>query len=190
MRLAFAVAAHLEPEILLVDEVLAVGDAAFQKRCLGKMGDVTRQGRTVVLVSHNIEAIQRLCSHAVLLEQGRVGASGDTASVVAQYVSRDYQRPAPGSRIDLSTCARSGTGNASFVSVVYGNGGTIAGGRAYPDGPLEFLLEIESDAPRSVGSLAVSLSESLRHAGHQCGRAADRSPDRACDGPQFREAVH
>src|SRR5882762_5149558 len=63
IRLAFSVAAHLEPEILLVDEMLAVGDAAFQKRCLGKMGDVAREGRTVVFVSHNIEAVQRLCSH-------------------------------------------------------------------------------------------------------------------------------
>jgi lipopolysaccharide transport system ATP-binding protein len=159
LRLAFAVAAHLEPEILLVDEVLAVGDAVFQKRCLGKMGDVTKQGRTVVFVSHNIEAIQRLCSHAVLLEKGQVGASGDTASVVAKYIARDYQRPAPGTRIDLSECGRFGTGVARFVSVTYTNGSTVADGRPYPDGPLEFLLEIESDAPRPVGSLAVSLSE-------------------------------
>jgi lipopolysaccharide transport system ATP-binding protein len=72
MRLAFAVAAHLEPEILLVDEVLAVGDAAFQKKCLGKMGDVAGQGRTVLFVSHQMNAIEQLCSRALLLEQGRV----------------------------------------------------------------------------------------------------------------------
>ena len=71
VRLAFAVAAHLEPEILLVDEVLAVGDAAFQKKCLGKMGDVARQGRTVIFVSHNMDAIRRLCGRGVWLEIGR-----------------------------------------------------------------------------------------------------------------------
>src|SRR5271155_2645357 len=72
VRLGFAVAAHLETEILLVDEVLAVGDAAFQKKCLGKMGDVSRQGRTVFFVSHNMAAVRKLCSHALWLHQGRV----------------------------------------------------------------------------------------------------------------------
>jgi lipopolysaccharide transport system ATP-binding protein len=159
LRLAFAVAAHLEPEILLVDEVLAVGDAAFQKRCLGKMGDVAREGRTVVFVSHNIEAVQRLCSHAVLLEKGRVAAYGDTASVVARYISQDYQRPAAGTRIDLSESKRSGTGDARFVSVQYSSGSAALGGKAYSDGPLEFVLEIESNAPRAVGSLSAFLFE-------------------------------
>src|SRR5581483_2200249 len=72
VRLAFAVAAHLEPEILLVDEVLAVGDAEFQEKCLGKMRDVTREGRTVVFVSHNLAAVRALCSRALVLEQGRL----------------------------------------------------------------------------------------------------------------------
>ena len=70
MRLAFAVAAHLEPEILLVDEVLAVGDINFQKKCLVKMGDVARPGRTIVLVSHNIAAVKALCSRAILIKKG------------------------------------------------------------------------------------------------------------------------
>ena len=96
LRLAFAVAAHLEPEILLVDEVLAVGDAAFQKKCLGKMDDVAASGRTVLFVSHNLQAIQRLCSHALMLEGGQVAAFGDTSTVVGHYLSRDYLRPAPG----------------------------------------------------------------------------------------------
>ena len=74
LRLAFAVAAHLEPEILLVDEVLAVGDAAFQKKCLGKMGDVAKTGRTVLFVSHNMGAIHHLCPRSILLEQGRIAA--------------------------------------------------------------------------------------------------------------------
>ena len=166
LRLAFAVAAHLEPEILLVDEVLAVGDAAFQKRCLGKMSDVAREGRTVVFVSHNIEAVQRLCSHAVLLEEGRVAAYGDTASVVSRYITQEYQRPAPGTRIDLSESKRSGTGDARFVSVQYSSGNPVVGGKAYSDGPLEFLLEIEAHARLSVGSLAGVLIRAVRHNGH------------------------
>jgi lipopolysaccharide transport system ATP-binding protein len=159
LRLAFAVAAHLEPEILLVDEVLAVGDAAFQKRCLGKMNDVAREGRTVIFVSHNIEAIRRLCSHAVMLESGRIAAFGETADVVAQYLSRDYQRPAPDTRIDLSAVARIGTGAARFLSISYGSGSPRVQGKPYANGPLEFVLEIESDAARQVRSLAVFLNE-------------------------------
>ncbi|MBI2002816.1 MAG: ABC transporter ATP-binding protein [candidate division NC10 bacterium] len=87
VRLAFAVAAHLEPEILLVDEVLAVGDAEFQKKCLGKMGDVAKEGRTVLLVSHNMGAITRLCRRAILLDQGRVRLCAPSDEAVAQYLS-------------------------------------------------------------------------------------------------------
>ena len=87
VRLAFAVAAHLEPEILIVDEVLAVGDAEFQKKCLGKMGEVARGGRTVLFVSHNMDAVNRLCESGVLLEQGRVVYTGVCREVVAQYLS-------------------------------------------------------------------------------------------------------
>jgi lipopolysaccharide transport system ATP-binding protein len=86
VRLAFAVAAHLEPEILVLDEVLAVGDVAFQKKCLGKMGDVAGQGRTVLFVSHNMEAVKKLCSRAVLLEEGNVTARGSTDSVIKKYI--------------------------------------------------------------------------------------------------------
>jgi lipopolysaccharide transport system ATP-binding protein len=89
VRLAFAVAAQLEPEILIVDEVLAVGDVRFQKKCLGKMNDVARSGRTVLFVSHNMAAIQRLCTRALLLDRGRVAADGRTAEVTARYLSGD-----------------------------------------------------------------------------------------------------
>jgi lipopolysaccharide transport system ATP-binding protein len=87
VRLAFAVAAHLEPEILMVDEVLAVGDAAFQRRCLGQMGEVARGGRTILFVSHNMAAVTRLCKMALWLNEGRVQAYGDTEGVVAQYLA-------------------------------------------------------------------------------------------------------
>jgi lipopolysaccharide transport system ATP-binding protein len=85
VRLAFAVAAHLEPEILLVDEVLAVGDAAFQKKCLGKMGEVASEGRTVLFVSHNMAAIRRLCSKTLFLQSGGLAGLSDTSSIVTMY---------------------------------------------------------------------------------------------------------
>jgi lipopolysaccharide transport system ATP-binding protein len=91
VRLAFAVAAHLEPEILLVDEVLAVGDAAFQKKCLGKMGDVAKEGRTVLFVSHNMQAVNGLCSNGILLEQGHAVRQDTIAKVIEIYLNRNLR---------------------------------------------------------------------------------------------------
>jgi lipopolysaccharide transport system ATP-binding protein len=106
LKLGFAVAAHLEPEILVVDEVLAVGDAAFQKKCLGKMGDVARQGRTVLFVSHNMAAVRSLCTRGLLLDGGRVSMVGSVESIVSEYLGAsvgatservwDDERTAPG----------------------------------------------------------------------------------------------
>jgi len=89
VRLAFAVAAHLDPEILIVDEVLAVGDAEFQKKCLGKMGEVATEGRTVLFVSHNMQAIKKLCSKSVLIEGGKIEIIGKTKDVIERY----FQNP-------------------------------------------------------------------------------------------------
>lgn len=89
VRLAFAVAAHLEPDILIVDEVLAVGDAAFQKKCLGKMKDVAGEGRTVLFVSHSMQAIQALCNKGVLMQNGQVKAIGDISEVIDAYANPD-----------------------------------------------------------------------------------------------------
>ncbi|MBI4665113.1 MAG: ABC transporter ATP-binding protein [Nitrospinae bacterium] len=100
VRLAFAVAAHLEPEILLVDEVLAVGDYEFQRKSLGKMEDVSRQGRTIIFVSHNMPAITSLCTRAVMLEKGSVAKDGDPVSVVAHYYTGGVESPASA---DLTT---------------------------------------------------------------------------------------
>jgi lipopolysaccharide transport system ATP-binding protein len=86
VRLAFAVAAHLEPEILIIDEVLAVGDAQFQQKCLNKLQSVSREGRTVLFVSHNMAAVLRLCDRAVLLDQGLIALSGDSATVAHKYM--------------------------------------------------------------------------------------------------------
>ena len=86
VRLAFAVAAHLEPEILLVDEVLAVGDAAFQQKCLGKMSDVARHGRTILFVSHNMIAMEGLCDRVIWMREGRVAEDGPARAVVSSYL--------------------------------------------------------------------------------------------------------
>jgi lipopolysaccharide transport system ATP-binding protein len=87
VRLAFSVAAHLEPEVLIVDEVLAVGDASFQKKCLGKMGDVVKEGRTVLFVSHNMDAVASLCTHCVLIDKGRAGERVTAEEGVKRYTS-------------------------------------------------------------------------------------------------------
>jgi lipopolysaccharide transport system ATP-binding protein len=94
LRLAFAVAAHLEPEILIVDEVLAVGDAAFQKKCLGKMAGVAKDGRTVLFVSHNMPAITRLCERAILFEEGSLLHDGPSHQIVRAYLNSGLGTPA------------------------------------------------------------------------------------------------
>lgn len=115
VRLAFGVAAHLEPDILVVDEVLAVGDAAFQKKCLGKMGDVARAGRTVILVSHNLVAVERLCTAAVLLKGGLVVKRGSPREVVEEYLT-DVTPVSEVADLRLLT-SRGGSGEIRFVRV-------------------------------------------------------------------------
>jgi lipopolysaccharide transport system ATP-binding protein len=114
VRLAFAVAAHLEPEILLVDEVLAVGDIAFQKKCMGKMGDVSRAGRTIILVSHNMAAINALCSRCVILNSGGVEFDGPTDQATSRYYVESMNM---GTGSDLSDRPREGNGKARFTSI-------------------------------------------------------------------------
>jgi len=90
VRLAFSVAAHLEPEVLIIDEVLAVGDTEFQKRCLGKMGQIAGSGKTVLFVSHNMSAIEQICNRTVLLEKGRMIALGPSSEVIQKYLSKSH----------------------------------------------------------------------------------------------------
>ena len=92
LRLAFAVAAHLQPDILIVDEVLAVGDAAFQRKCLGKMGDVAKQGRTVLFVSHNMGAVRSLCTRALVFSAGRMMFDGLTDEAISYYLTKTAAR--------------------------------------------------------------------------------------------------
>src|SRR5256884_3209239 len=102
VRLAFAVAAHLEPEILIIDEVLAVGDIAFQKKCLGKMNEVARHGRTVLFVSHDLSAINALCERAILLHEGSLIMNGPTREVTTHYLDSANKLYSPVTWIDFS----------------------------------------------------------------------------------------
>jgi lipopolysaccharide transport system ATP-binding protein len=112
VRLAFAVAAHLEPEILVIDEVLAVGDVQFQKRCLGKMAAVAKSGRTVLFVSHNLAAVQKLCSRALLLEAGALKLDGRTEDCIARYLQGDGEAggDVPGFSISRKTLEKQSPG--------------------------------------------------------------------------------
>jgi lipopolysaccharide transport system ATP-binding protein len=123
VRLAFSVAAHLEPEILVVDEVLAVGDAEFQKKCLGKMQDVaSNQGRTVLFVSHNLAAVEAMCGAALLLNSGRCTAYGKTHTVRQEYL-RDISRTSTVPLVDRTD--RSGSGEMRFVSLTLESSGDV-----------------------------------------------------------------
>lgn len=115
VRLAFSVAAHLDPEILLIDEVLAVGDAEFQKKCLGKMGEVTAQGRTVIFVSHQLAAVEQLCNRVIWLNQGVLMSSGPSTEIISQYLN-DGAVNQIGPNGDLSTVSRGPDLEPIFVS--------------------------------------------------------------------------
>ena len=117
VRLAFAVAAHLDPEILIVDEVLAVGDSEFQDKCLGKMEEVSKVGRTVLLVSHNMATIESLCKRGILLESGRVKKSSSATDVVSAYLFK------PSNNRDLLSTAneRKGSGKTRVCHISYSN---------------------------------------------------------------------
>jgi lipopolysaccharide transport system ATP-binding protein len=158
LRLAFAVAAHLEPEILMVDEVLAVGDAAFQQKCLGKMNEVSREGRTVLFVSHNLDAIQTLCTRCLLLEDGRVVADTDPGSVVLQYLGQRQVNAGPRVWFDLSSHPRLGTGEARFAALMYSGIREENSFHPIPEGAVEFWVAVDSDADRAVGSFAIAIS--------------------------------
>ena len=159
VRLAFAVAAHLEPEILLVDEVLAVGDLNFQKKCLGKMGDVARGGRTVVLVSHNMAAINALCSRCIILNDGGVEFDGATDEATARYYAESLNMTG-GS--DLSSRTREGNGKARFTSIhiqpLSPAGDLIE--HAYPGCSLSVDVTLECSARFAESNLAVIFYDS------------------------------
>jgi lipopolysaccharide transport system ATP-binding protein len=123
VRLGFAVAAHLEPEILLIDEVLAVGDAEFQKKCLGKMSDIGQAGRTIVFVSHSMPAILRLCDRAILLDHGGVVIQGPTNQVVRAYLESDLGRTGERRWDDPATAPGDAVARLRSVRVIPARGG-------------------------------------------------------------------
>ncbi len=155
VRLAFAVAAHLEPEILIIDEVLAVGDSEFQKKCLGKMDEVSkRQGRTVLFVSHNMEAVLRLCTHGLFFESGRIRLAGDVKAVVSAYL---HSRPSSPRIVDLSSKAQPTnlTRKAHLATIAPS---AAKDGWSIPFGqPLAFDLSIHVQSPVSQVEVALDV---------------------------------
>ena len=147
VRLAFAVAAHLEPEILVIDEVLAVGDAAFQKKCLGKIGEVAHGGRTVMFVSHNMGAVRNLCTEVVWLNEGKIAGIGETATIVDQYLRTTIEQT--GSSIELASIPRQhGAGARLKLTGMEFNGGTPV----FHGEPLKVRIEFAtSSAVEKVG---------------------------------------
>ncbi len=148
VRLAFSVAAHLEPEILLVDEVLAVGDVAFQRKCLGKINDVTQGGRTVLFVSHNMAAIQKLCTRVIMLEGGRVTTVGDTNDIVERYLKEASEGPQLEGLVDLRQMSRSNritSNDVRFAAMgLIDDKGDFSAQIKFGD-DLRFYFEIESE---------------------------------------------
>jgi len=164
VRLAFAVAAHLDPEILVVDEVLAVGDAEFQKKCLGKMGEVAKEGRTVLFVSHNMSAIQKLCPQSLWIDSGEISWLGPSSEIIRAYLNQS-KGISSSDEMDLSNWTnRYGSGEVRILlaRILDGNGVTSATVyRASPmtiefifknqySGPLHFSIVVKSDSDERI----------------------------------------
>ncbi len=147
LRLAFAVAAHLEPEVLIVDEVLAVGDAAFQQKCLGKMSGVAREGRTVLFVSHNMAAVQMLCSSAILLRGGRMECSGPVGEVVSRYL-HGVERASTRSLAERTD--RSGRGEVRLAGVEVSTDGPLPSAVLATGRTAVFAFHLEGRRPGTV----------------------------------------
>jgi lipopolysaccharide transport system ATP-binding protein len=157
VRLAFAVAAHLEPEILLVDEVLAVGDIKFQRKCLGKMGDVARAGRTVVLVSHQLNQIRRLCQRVLWVDDGQIRRNGPAHEVVSAYESAMSSPERTGGTVEGSRA-----GKAKFISWRIVASADSEAHRLESVGPVEIAFQLRVDDRISGGHQEVALFDSER----------------------------
>ncbi len=159
VRLAFAVAAHLDPEILVVDEVLAVGDADFQKKCLGKMGDVSKkEGRTVLFVSHNMAAVRQLCTRGILLRNGKLVFNGGTEETINEYLSFGTNVE----EIDLSARTKNRTGNhiAKFVKFeIFSNGKPTTSIKTGDD--ISFKMTVDSKEDISDVHISLTIESTL-----------------------------
>ncbi|MDZ4685254.1 MAG: ABC transporter ATP-binding protein [Planctomycetaceae bacterium] len=147
VRLAFAVAAHLEPEIMLIDEVLAVGDAEFQKKCLGRIGEVARSGRTIVFVSHNAAAVQRLCTRAVLLDHGRAALFDSVSDALKHYLSSELD-----SSVWVRSEAPADQPHLERVSLTQPDGQPLD----VPDAASQFALTIDYHLTRSAPGVLIA----------------------------------
>jgi lipopolysaccharide transport system ATP-binding protein len=154
MRLAFAVAAHLRSEILIVDEVLAVGDQDFQRKCLGKMRDVATGGRTVILVSHNMAAISSLCSTAVVLRAGHLVYAGEVSGAVKQYMAREATEMVGDLRRRRD---RSGSGEVRAVSVALRTARGDLARAVAPGEPFEIVVSYEARVPLKDVALIIDI---------------------------------
>jgi lipopolysaccharide transport system ATP-binding protein len=151
VRLAFAVAAHLETEIVVVDEVLAVGDAEFQKKCLGKMGDVAQSGRTVLFVSHNMAVVQRLCTRGILLDRGAVVTSGPIGNIAARYQQSEGAK-LDGAVFDPRSRRGAGWARTTDARILDGRGRRVSALPSDADLVVELTVEM-TDSDISGGSL-------------------------------------
>ena len=176
VRLGFAVAAHLEPEILLVDEVLAVGDAEFQRKCLGKMRDVAASGRTVLLVSHHLASVRNLCSKACLMERGQLREIGAPSTVIAAYLAA-AERNEGITEVDLRDWpARYGNGSARIVSASYISH-TDSPSDRFERGMTQIVeFETESNIPDHLHVSAVCLTDDGVRVLYLCGHDSPEKP--------------
>jgi lipopolysaccharide transport system ATP-binding protein len=160
VRLGFAVAAHLEPDILIIDEVLAVGDLAFQQKCLGRMGEVAAGGRTVLFVSHNLAAVSAICSTAIYLRDGEIATRGTTRQVIDHYVD-DVKSTA---RVDLRSRAdRHGDGRIRFMEIRVGGGSGVRTGD-----DCEISISYEGDPGAGAARVALAVYGALVEPIFQC----------------------
>jgi lipopolysaccharide transport system ATP-binding protein len=157
VRLAFAVAAHLDPDILIIDEVLAVGDAEFQAKCLGKMKEVSDQGRTVLFVSHNMGAVADLCSRAILLKQGGIFMDGETNEVVRAYVKQNMTISLGDASALNDPTVRRGNGAARFESIEMLNSNGEACNEFYPGDTVTVKMRVRINEDISELMSSISL---------------------------------
>jgi lipopolysaccharide transport system ATP-binding protein len=158
MRLAFAVASHLEPEILIVDEVLAVGDAQFQNKCLGRMNQVSREGRTVLFVSHNMSAMKSLCTRGILLDRGRLVYDGDIDDAVNRYLTDNTRSGTPGVIPDDAPRHTDSPGEARICTVRLINAEGADTSQLYFGEPVRIGIQYEATRPIPDAFIELSIS--------------------------------
>jgi lipopolysaccharide transport system ATP-binding protein len=164
VRLAFSVAAHLDSDVLLVDEVLAVGDTEFQRKCLGKMEDVAGEGRAVIFVSHNLNAVQRLCDRALLIESGRITLDATPGTVVAEYLARSGPQQSGGVSVIPADAERFGTGEVRIreVSLTSLDGESLTGVRLGQPTRVQLVIEASESVSAAVFEVGIATAEGQR----------------------------